>query len=206
MSLKKHYKFNRKKSIKQYIKLIILVILMAAVLPTFLRYAYIGMSDATTSTALFSVKVNDTLITNETETAGEIGLLNVKDSTPKIDSGDTCYFEITIDPTATEVSISYSILVNLQSSSNLPEGTVIEKYEKYIYENNTETLDSTTNLNTSSANISEDVLLQNTKTALSSTSKVKYKFFCKIPFPIDIVKDTAYTVTPNISVEQYISQ
>lgn len=206
MSLRNRYRFNRRKSIKPYFKLIILVVLMTSILPTFLRYTNMGMSEAVIPTAQFSVKVNNSSITSETDTIGEISLLNAENHTPNIDSGDTCYFEIIIDPTATEVSISYLISANLETASNLPEGTVIKKYEKYAYENDIYVLESTHDILTSSVDISENIMLSNTNTALSSTSKVKYKFYCEIPFPIDTIKDTAYTITPNITVEQYISQ
>lgn len=207
MTLKEHYRFSRRKSIKPYIKLFILIILVMSVSPTFSRYTNMSGANASSSIAKWSIKINNETITSGTDRlTNSIDLLNTYDDSTKIDSGDTCYFELTIDPATTEVAISYSILVNLTASSNLPAGTKILKYEKYIYANNIETLDSTNNINTTVASITENIMLPTTHVELSSTSKVKYKFYCKLPFPIDTTKNDTYTVAPNISLEQYISE
>ena len=205
MTLKEHYGFNRRKSIKPYIKLFLLIVLIMLISPTFSKYSNSLGSSATLPIAKWQIRINNELVTSQTnQLTNSLDLLNVSDNTNQIDSGDTCYFDILIDPSLTEVAISYSINVDLVLSSDLPSGSTIVKYEKYIYTNNIETLDSTTNLNANTASISENILLPNNQTALSSVSKVKYRFYCKIPFPADITKDDALTVTPNISIEQYI--
>ena len=207
MTLKERYRFNRRKSIRPYIKLFVLIILIMSVSPTFSRYTSMSGANSSLSVAKWLIKINNETITSGTNAlTNSINLLNVEDDTTEIDSGDTCYFEITIDPTLTEVAVSYSISVNLTTASNLPVGTKIERYEKYIYTNNTETLDSTTNLNATSASISENIMLPVSQTAFTSTSKVKYRFYCSIPFPTDMTRDASLTVTPSISVEQYISE
>lgn len=207
MTLKEHYRFNRRKSIKPYIKFFILIILVMSVSPTFSKYTNMSRANSALSTAKWLIKINNEIVTSETDTLiNSIDLLNVDDNTTRIDSDDTCYFELTIDPAATEVAISYSISVDLTTSSNLPEGTKILMYEKYTYTNNIETLDSSTNLNTTSASITGNIMLPHAQGTLSSTSKVKYKFYCKLPFPIDITQNDTYSISPNISVEQYISE
>ena len=207
MTLKEHYRFKRRKSLKLYIKMFILIAIIIAIIPTFSKYTNMLSVNSLIPIAKWSIKINDVPVTSTS--AGSISLLNVEDDSTQIDSGDTCYFEITIDPSTTEVSVSYDIEVDLENDSNLPTGTIIEKYEKYTYTNNTETLSSTTNVNDTSISlkpISENIMLPNTQTTLDSSSKVKYKFYCKIPFPTNITKNAAFTVTPYILVEQFISE
>ena len=205
MTIREHYLMIRRRSKKPYFMLIIFFIILITVSQTFARYTDTMNNNGVVSIAKWHIEINGEEITNSTSNLERnISLLNIDDNTTQIDSGDICYFEITIDPNLTEVAISYSILVNLTTSSNLPSGTKIMKYEKYTYANNIETLDSTTNLNTTDASISENILLPNSQMALSSTSKVKYKFYCKVPFPADFTKDDAFTVVPSISVEQYV--
>ena len=207
MTLKEHYRIKSRKGIKIYIKFIILIILIISIFPTFSKYANMVGINSILPIAKWSIKINNIPITSGTnEFTGSIELLNVEDNSTSIDSGDTCYFEIIIDPSTTEVAVSYSISVDLVALSNLPEGTKIEKYEKYIYENNDYVLSEVINEDKTSVSINENIMLLNEQTALSSSSIVKYKFYCNIPFPTDITKDTAFTVTPNISVEQYISE
>ena len=85
------------------------------------------------SVAKWLIKINNETITSGTNAlTNSINLLNVEDDTTEIDSGDTCYFEITIDPALTEVAVSYSISVNLTTASNLPVGTKIERAASHV--------------------------------------------------------------------------
>ena len=133
-----------------------------------------------------------------------IELLNTKDNTTNIDSGDECYFDIIINPSTTEVSFSYSISVDLKES-NLPSGTQILKYEKYVNSGANEELNNTIDINSTNLSITENMLLPEEGIALNNESIRKYRVYCKIPFPIDIDINTLYTVTPTITVMQYIT-
>lgn len=204
MTLKEHYSFNSRKSIKPFLKLIILVFMFIAI-----SYALGSYEDKTTNNGVISIskwyiEINGEEVTNETSGLGEnISLLNVKDNTTDIDSGDECYFDIIINPVTTEVAISYAISIDLDES-NLPDGTNILRYEKYTNTEENEQLDKTENVDAKTVSITENIALPETQLALDNTSIRRYRIYCKIPFPADIEKGNNFTVTPQITVEQYI--
>ena len=110
-----------------------------------------------------------------------------------------------MNPITTEVSISYSIVVDL-AESNLPSGTKILKYEKYVNTGANEEKDKTENINEEMVSIIENIPLPETQIALNNESVRRYRIFCKIPFPTDIDKDEDFTATTRITVKQYINQ
>ena len=201
MTLKEHYKFHTRKSIKPYFKLIILFFIAITVSHTFGRYTYTTTNQGTVAVAKWNVKINGEEITDGV--AGNISLLNAEDNTTNIDSGDECYFDVTINPTATEVAVFYSISVDLDES-NLPDGTKIVRYEKYTNIGENEELSNTENVNEKTVSISENITLNATQSALDDTSVRRYRIYCKIPFPIDIEKNDEYTLTPHITVKQLV--
>ena len=174
-----------------------------------ISYALGSYEDKTTNNGVISIskwyiEINGEEVTNETSGLGEnISLLNVKDNTTDIDSGDECYFDIIINPVTTEVAISYAISIDLDES-NLPDGTNILRYEKYTNTEENEQLDKTENVDAKTVSITENIALPETQLALDNTSIRRYRIYCKIPFPADIEKGNNFTVTPQITVEQYI--
>ena len=206
MTLKEHYSINSRKSIKPYFKLTILFFILITVSHTYARYTYTTTNNGAISVAKWHIEINGTEITNATSNLNNnIRLLNVEDNTTNIDSGDECYFDIIINPSTTEVAISYSILVDL-AESNLPSGTKILKYEKFVNTGENEEKDKTENINEEMVSIIENIPLPETQIALNNESVRRYRIFCKIPFPTDIDKDEDFTVTPTITVKQYINQ
>ena len=206
MTLKEHYAINRRKSIKPYIKLSIwLFIFLITVSHTFARYTYTTTNNGTISIAKWHIVINGEEITNGMNSlSNNIELLNVEGGTNNIDSGDECYFDIIINPKTTEVSVSYSISIDL-AESNLPNGTQILNYKKYINTGTNEELSETENVNSTQLLITENIVLPDGQLALNNQSIRRYRIYCKIPFPIDIEKDSEYTLTPNIIVKQYIT-
>lgn len=207
MTLKEHYSINSRKSIKPYFKLIIMFFILITVSHTYARYTYTTTNNGVISVAKWYIEINGTEITNATSNLNNnIRLLNVEDNTTNIDSGDECYFDIIINPSTTEVAISYSILVDL-AESNLPSGAKILKYEKYVNTGANEELAGPENIiNAEMVSITENVTLPETQIALNNELVRRYRIFCKIPFPTDIDKDEDFTVTPTITVKQYINQ
>ena len=207
MTLKEHYSINSRKSIKPYFKLIIMFFILITVSHTYARYTYTTTNNGVISVAKWYIEINGTEITNATSNLNNnIRLLNVEDNTTNIDSGDECYFDIIINPSTTEVAISYSILVDL-AESNLPSGAKILKYEEYVNTGANEELDGPENIiNAEMVSITENVTLPETQIALNNELVRRYRIFCKIPFPTDIDKDEDFTVTPTITVKQYINQ
>ena len=130
-------------------------------------------------------------------------MLNVADDTNKIDQGDECYFDIIIDPTSTEVSISYSISIDLSSQENtIPSGTKVSKYEKYI--GTSSEASPATTVNNTTVLISDDINLQTTQTSHGSSDIIKYRIYCILPESINVQKDDELSVVPNIIVKQKI--
>ena len=207
MTLKEHYSINSRKSIKPYFKLIIMFFILITVSHTYARYTYTTTNNGVISVAKWYIEINGTEITNATSNLNNnIRLLNVEDNTTNIDSGDECYFDIIINPSTTEVAISYSILVDL-AESNLPSGAKILKYEKYVNTGANEELAGPENIiNAEMVSITENVTLPETQIALNNELVRRYRIFCKIPFPTDIDKDEDFTATPRITVKQYINQ
>lgn len=205
MTLKEHYSVYSRKSIKPYIKLIIMFFILITVSDTYAKYTYTTTNNGVISIAKWHIEINGTDVTNATSNLNSnIKLLNVENNTTNIDSGDECYFDIIINPSTTEVSISYSISLDLAEAS-LPSGTKILKYEKYVNTGTNEELNKTENINEETVSIMENVYLPESQNALNNESIRRYRFFCKIPFPADIEKNEDFTVTPKISVKQYIN-
>lgn len=204
MKLKEHYSFNSRKSIKPYLKLIVMLFMFTTISYSFCSYTYTTTNNGVISIAKWYIEINGEEVKNGASGLGKnISLLNVEDNTTDIDSGDECYFDITINPVTTEVSISYSISIDLEES-NLPNGTKILKYEKYTNTGENEQLDKTENVNAKTVSIAENIALPEMQIALDNTSIRRYRIYCKIPFPADIEKGNNFTVTPQITVEQYI--
>lgn len=204
MTLKEHYGFNSRKSIKPYLKLMVLFFTVITISATFAKYAYTTTNNGVISIAKWYIEINgEEIINGASGLGGNISLLNIADNTTNIDSGDECYFDITINPVTTEVAVFYSISIDLDES-NLPNGTKILKYEKYINTGENEQLDNTENVNATNVSIAENITLSETQTSLDDTAIRRYRVYCKIPFPADIEKDNNFTITPQITVKQYI--
>ncbi len=204
MTLKEHYSTNSRKSLKPYIKLVILFFIVITISNTYARYSYTKTNTGEVVFAKWNILVNNVNITDSTTNLGtNISLLNSEDNSTNIDSGDECYFDLTINPSTTEVAVSYSINVDL-ANSNLPSGTNIVKYEKYVNTGVEETLEATQIVNAKSTNIAENISLLDSDNALGDESIRRYRIFFEIPFPIDINKDDELSVSPEIIVKQYI--
>ena len=206
MTLKEHYSISSRKSIKPYFKLIVLFFILITVSHTYARYTYTSTNNGVISIAKWHIEINGTEITNgATNLNSNIALLNVADDTTNIDSGDECYFDIIINPSTTEAAISYSIVVDL-AESNLPSGTKILRYQKYVNTGANEEPDgSESTINAGTVSITENIALPETQVALNNAAIRRYRIFCKIPFPADIDKDDDFTAVARITVKQYIN-
>ena len=202
--LKKHYKYSNRKSMKPYLRLLLLFLILIIFSGTISRYINGAVGDDLINIAKWSIRINDEEITpTSSELNTDINLYNFSDNSTIIDSGDDCYFDIIINSVSTEVAICYSIDIDLVNS-NLPNGTKIKKYEKYVNTGNNETLSHTENLDSTSVLISEEISLPDGNTALNDTSIRRYRVYCKIPFPADIIKENGLSIEPHISVNQLI--
>ena len=96
----------------------LLVIIVTFVFSTFSRYASESNGDAQVQIAKWQIEVNDELLDNTmTSLSATAPLYNLADGTTSIDAGETCYTDIEIDPTDTEVAVEYSISFDLADIS-----------------------------------------------------------------------------------------
>ena len=204
MTLKEHYKFHTRKSMKPYANFIIVLVLFISVFQTLASYSSTACGSQDKQIAKWSLVINNEQITSDTTSLAQpVDLINSADQTTVIDAGDECYFDVTINPSETEVAILYSLILNLSTDSNLPEGTTISKYEKYTGVE--ETLSSTTVVNSNTLSITENINLPNSNTALQNSSIRKYRVFCKLPDSINSEPNQQYTITPKVTVSQNIN-
>lgn len=203
MTLKEHYKFHSRKSIKPYKVLFILIVFAITIFRTFGGYSSAGNGTGTTQAARWLLTINgEQISSNTTALNTPIQLINSSNQTTYIDIGDECYFDIIVNPASTEVAVTYTISVDLNAAnSSLPSGTTIKKYEKY--NNSNSTLISTTNVNSTSATITGNINLSNAQ-ALSNSDAVKYRVYCQMPNYADLAQNTSIGVVPQITVQQII--
>ena len=205
MTLKEHYKYHSRKSIKPYSRILLLLILVIVCSGTISKYTSGAISNnGIIDVAKWSIIINDEEITNtSSQLEMDIDLFNADDDTTDIALGDECYFDITIKPITTEVAIEYSIDVDLDNS-NLPNGTIIEKYEKYVNTEENEILDKEENINSDNVSLTEQVHLPQNETSLDNTSIRRYRVFCKLPSTTDSIEVAEFYIDPQITVNQLI--
>lgn len=205
MTLKEHYKYHSRKSIKPYSRLLLLFVLVIACSGTISRYTSGAAVSGLVNIAKWSIIINDEEITNTSNQLDmDINLLNAKDDTTNISLGDECYFDITINPTTTEVAISYSIDINLENS-NLPNGSIIEKYQKYVNTGENETINKTEeNIDGTNISFTEEIYLPENETSLDNTSVRRYRVYCKLPSTAESIETAEIYINPQITVKQLI--
>ncbi|MBR3152925.1 MAG: hypothetical protein IKF52_04925 [Clostridia bacterium] len=206
MRLSDHYSSYRMKKIKpHYFLFILLLFLLPLILfNTFGRYFNKSQGYTSFDFAKWFLVINDEEVeSNRSDLNGTIQLINSEDGTTKIDIGDECYFDIIINPSSTEVAINNSIYLNLKDgNSNLPDGTIIKKYEKY--NNSTSDLLSSTDVNNTTLRIDDNIYLSNNHNTLDNADSLKYRIYCQIPEYADLFKNQELSVTPIISVKQIL--
>ena len=204
MTLNEHYKYHSRKSLKSYTRFLILLVFVIVTFQTLARYISGVQGNAVSPIAKWHILINGEQISNNVNSLNQtISLLNSADDTTSIDEDDECYFDIVINPSTTEVSIRYTIFLDLTAQNNtLPDGTLILRYEKYSGSNNQ--LVSTTTVNDTDVSVSEIIALSNSSTALGSNDIRKYRFFCKLPRYINAQINEQFTVVPQITVIQNI--
>ena len=201
----KNYENSRKnKIIRESLKLIVLFILVISIYKTYSKYASFMNTQTTLQVARWSIFINGEQISNDTERIHQPAqLISSSGKTTNIDQGDECYFDIILNPISTETALKFSISIDLLSqSTTLPEGTIIEKYERYS--GNAETPDSTTYVteNNTYLTVTEDINLNNT--ALDSSAIRKYRIYFIIPEHLNVSEGQEYIVVPTIYIQQKI--
>ena len=207
MRLKEYYNiYNKKRNIKFQSIVILLVVFFAInMFYTLGRFSNTVFGNTSLTIAKWFLLINNEQISgNTTVLSSATPLVNSNDGTTNIDVGDECYFDITLNPSTTEVAVNYTISIDLtDASSTLPTGTKIKKYEKYNIDGTQ--LISTTNVNATSLTINDNMNLANSGVALASSDAVKYRIYCQMPDFANLVQNTALSITPQITVSQILN-
>lgn len=204
MTLNEHYKFHSRKSLKSYTKLFILIVLFIVVLNTFARYENAYNSNPLTQIAKWNIKINNQPITTNAGTI--ISNANIIPDNPEessLGAGDTGYFDIEINPELTEVSIEYTITLDL---SYLPANTTITSCELYDLEGTKiKDISLLTDAN-GKKYLKDEILLNENREALGESDIKKYRMHCKIDEDVVIEQDEVnnFYVTMEISGRQVI--
>lgn len=205
MTLKEHYKYHSRKSLKPYMRLLLLFTIVIVCSSTISRYTSGATVDGLINIAKWSIIINGVEITNTSNQLDmNIDLFNVKDDKTNISLGDECYFDITLNPMTTEVAISYTIDINLENS-NLPNGSIIEKYQKYVNTEENETISKTEdNINETNISLTERIYLPENEISLDNTSARRYRVYCKLPSTAESTETAEIYINPQITVKQLI--
>ena len=203
MRLERRLKKVGLKNIKVFVKILLIIVLTLALFPALAKYLSTASGNSNINIAKWSIVINGETISSSTnQLSNTINLLNSTDDTTDIGAGDECYFDLIINPSTTEVSISYNITVDvLAQTCTLPEGTVIKKYEKYTGDNYTFT--SSIPVNDTDISISEDIHLTNNQ-ALGNSDIRKYRIFFQLPDYLNVTQGQEYKIVPTVTVRQYI--
>lgn len=203
---KKQYRISSRKSIKTQFILMLLILIVIVFSGTISSYLNGAVGNNLINIAKWSIVINGEQITsNSTELSNSINLYNVNDNTTIIDSGDDCYFDIIVNPTQTEVAIAYSIDIDL-ANSNLPNGTKIYRYEVFGNTGENEVLLDTEDIDLTILSLEDEIYLQQGNQFLNNSSIRRFRVYCRIPFPADIVKENGFSIEPQVSVSQLIDE
>lgn len=204
MTLNDHYKFHSRKSIKPYSRLLIAVILSISVFYTVARYISSATSTGTVEIAKWSVSINNEAITSSTTTLSQtMSIYDESDGSTNLRQGSECYFDIEINPSLTEVALSYSISIDLTSGNHpLPTGTVIDYYE--VFSGSSYTLTDTEDIVDATSTTIQGSCLLVQGAALSSNDIVKYRIHCVIPNDAVITNGEEFNIVPVITLQQEI--
>ena len=204
MTLNEHYKFHSRKSLKSYTKLFIFIVLFIVVLNTFARYENAYESNPLTQIAKWNIKINNHEVTASTGTiTSNVNIIPDTIGEENLGAGDTGYFDIEINPELTEVSIEYTITLDI---SHLPSNTIITGCE--LYNKNGSKVKDISLLTDENVKkyLKDEILLNENRNTLGENDIKKYRMHCKIDEDVVIEQDEVnnFYVTMEISGRQVI--
>ena len=195
MTLEEKYRYLSRRSNPKLIWYVIIAVFL--ILETTLaRYTNVYNSQTGTQVAKWNIKINNTNITNQTDTINLIIKDENGDVADIIRSGDTGYVEIEIDPSGTEVSIEYSIglsfikgNLSMNSSIQFTEYSLNDESSRHAITNNT--ISGTVNLDG--------------KSQLTNLEKRQYKIYWTCADPDLTLNTKSCTVNAEVIVQQKIA-
>ena len=197
MTLNQRYKLHNRPKSNKSILIYFCLFIVLFFSTSFSRYLSNFEGTLGIEFANWSIKVNDVQITQDTKTLNnQIDLVVIENKTDDglIKPGQKGYFDISIDPQYTEVSLKYKITLD---TSNLPEEIQITKYSLNNFN---------TKINMPSNKIFEGNILLNEKDCLENSEKKIYRIYWEWPSSnakIDEIKEN-YKITADIEIEQLL--
>lgn len=196
MTLFEHYKVHSLKSIKPYTRLLILATLVITAIYTYALYSNDSNANAGMQIAKWNIKVNDELVTSDNNSfVSSIKIISNNNLDTSVGAGETGYFDITIDPQTTEVSLEYTIKIN---TSSLPSGTIVTGCELYN-SSNVKVEDVSLREESGKKCIDDSILLDGH--ALDSTDKKIYRVYCKLDDDVIITNEQLNSFYANVEID-----
>ena len=202
MTLNEHYKFHSRKSLKPYTRLLIFIVLIVTVFHTLARYTSFININTSLGVAKWSIYINDIQVTNNTSFIQSA--VNVTPDAPgetSIGAGETGYFDIKINPSLTEVSINYTIKIDL---SNLPAGTTITSCDLYQGTSTTNPTSVSVLTNGNGQKYVEGNISVSNNQALSSSDIKRYRVHCRVDNNVIIDENDLFSVMITVEGQQII--
>lgn len=199
MNLNERYKVRHKNRYKRFLLFYSFLVFSLFIYNSLARYTAITENTGTVDIALWNIKINSETIENNAQQMTNVLKLvpneNSNTTQNKLAPGQSGYFDISINPEETEVSVEYSIFFD---TTLLPSEITITGYKK----NENETIQTITN-NT----ISGEIVLDSSKQKLTSSNTDNYRIYwmwdatSNTEFPTENIN---YSIIAKINIQQKI--
>ena len=193
MKLSQHYKVFRKTR-KPYMLVLFIIVLLFPRYYTVSRYSSVSNVSSGAGIANWSIAINGQAISSSTTNIeSQIKIIPDEQNETELGPGDTGYFDVEINPAGTEVSVEYTIDIDL---SHLPTGTTITGCDLI-------TVSGTENVFTGNTHIIEDSISINNQ-VLGNSDKRKYRVHCKLDDDVVLLAGDEFYVDIGIDIQQKI--
>lgn len=203
MTIGEHYKLHSRKSIKPYAKLLVFVVLVIVIQQTFARFSDAFNISSTIQVANWSILINNNQITNSTNNIqNSVNIISSSTGQNILKPGETGYFDIEINPANTQVSIEYTITIDI---SSLPSGTTLTSCE--LYEGTSLTNPVQVNLLTNQSGnkyVQGNIQIGANGNALAISDKKTYRVYCTLDSNLTSNSGDTYYVVVNVEGRQII--
>lgn len=202
MTLNQRYRIYGVKKASRYLKLFIIIAFLLMFSQTFASYSSMFVVQSDFNVAKWKIVINGTEVNENIKTLNNAIELKSDDNIIDglIKAGQTGYFDISINPDGTEVSLEYSIAMDF---SNMPDKIVMNSYS--IIKDNEESekmaIPSDNSFNGTIYLKQEN----NVKYRLDSSDTITYRIYWTWSGEDYEIEYNTYSVTSNITVQQIIS-
>ena len=169
----------------------IILILFLMIPTTFSRYTTTAEGETSVNIANWQISINGVDLTQNATLNDKIDLVYGNQHNGMILPGETGYFDIILDPTGTEVSVEYEIVIDL---SNMPQNMILTGYTLNVGE-----MMNVPNNNT----FTGEIRLSN-QSQLDNSNKQTYRIYWQWTGSSEIQIDENYFINACTRVRQLI--